>query len=337
MHLIKRIQSRLIHKAHVKALEDMTPVEKGLAWLKVYSIKNNLVVPSYTFQRRHMATQEETGYILGILNLYGAKDLVHQMAKWLARVQQPDGSSAAMDGVPYTFDTAQVVRGFLSVLDNMPELEGNLRRACDYIVSQIDEQGVIHTPSYETWKLPDGSMLHEYGNLYILPPLKFAGERLKEQKYLDACGRAMENYRRKSDLVEFKPILGMLSHYFGYMMEALADLGEAELAIKGLSQAQVIQREDGAIPAYPGVDWVCSTGMAQLALAWYKLGITEPANKAMDYLAGIQNPSGGFFGSYGKGATYFQYEEISWAVKFFLEAHHWRMKRAKKMARVLGD
>jgi malonyl-CoA O-methyltransferase len=232
-----------------------------------------------------------------------------------------------MDEVPYTFDTAQVARGFLAVLDDMPEVESNLRRACDYIVNQIDDHGVIHTPSYETWKLPDGSVLHEYGNLYILPPLKFAGEKLSERKYLDAYRRAMDNYRCKPDLVEFKPQLAMLSHYFGYMMEALVDLGENELAKKGLAQAQRVQKSNGAIPAYPGVEWVCSTGLAQLALAWYKLGMKDPADKALEYMASIQNPSGGFFGSYGKGARYFPYQEISWAAKFFLEAHRERQKR----------
>lgn len=326
MQLLSRIKSRVVHGVHVQSIKDKTPVEKGLEWLKAYRVTAKGVVPSYTFQRRNMATQEETGYILGILYMHGEKDLARKMARWLADVQRADGSSAAMDEIPYTFDTAQVARGFLAVLDDMPDVERNLRLACDYLVSQIDEQGVIHTPSYETWKLPDGSILHEYGNLYILPPLKFAGEKLREKKYLDACNRAMGNYRKKPDLVEFKPQLAMLSHYFGYMMEALVDLGEVELAKKGLAQAQKIQKDNGAIPAYPGVDWVCSTGIAQLALAWYKLGITESADKGMAYLATIQNPSGGFFGSYGSGARYFPYQEISWATKFFLEAHYWKRK-----------
>jgi malonyl-CoA O-methyltransferase len=327
MKLLDRIRSRVIHGAHVRSIKNKTAVEKGLEWLKAYRVTTKGIVPSYTFQRRPMATQEETGYISGILYMYGEKDLARKMARWLASVQKEDGSSAAMDNIPYTFDTAQVARGFLAVLDDMPEVEGNLRRACDYIVSQIDSQGVIHTPSYETWKLPDGSILHEYGNLYILPPLKFAGERLSEKKYWDACQRAVDNYKKKPDLVEFKPQLAMLSHYFGYMMEALVDLGETELAKRGLVQAQRIQKDNGGIPAYPGVEWVCSTGMAQLALAWYKLGITDPADKAMAYLATIQNPSGGFFGSYGNGARYFPYQEISWAVKFFLEAHKEGQKR----------
>jgi malonyl-CoA O-methyltransferase len=38
------------------------------------------------------------------------------------------------------------------------------------------------------------------------------------------------------------------------------------------------------------------------------------------YLERLQHPGGGFFGSYGKGAIYFTKEEISWAVKFFIDA-----------------
>ena len=171
-------------------------------------------------------------------------------------------------------------------------------------------------------------MLHEYGNLYVLPPMLQAGRKLNEPKYIKAAQRAMDNYRKKSDLVDFKADLGMLSHYFGYMMEALVDLGEADFARRGLAQAEAIQKDNGAIPAYPGVDWVCSTGLAQLALAWYKLGINKPADKALAYMEKIQNSSGGFFGGYGKGANYFPYQEISWAAKFYLEAAALREKKA---------
>lgn len=305
-------------------LKGKTPVEKALRWLKAYRVTPEGVIPSYSYQRRKMATQEETGYILATLYLYGEKDLAFQMARWEASVQNADGSSSAMDGVPYTFDTAEVAHGFLAVLDELPELESHLRRACDYVDSQIDRDGVIHTPSYDTWLIQGGNMLHEYGNLYILPPMLQAGRKLNEPKYIRAVERAMNNYRKKPDLVEFKPDISMLSHYFGYMMEALVDLGEMELAKKGLKEAEKIQRQDGSIPAYPGVEWVCSTGLAQLAIAWYKLGIKAPADKALEYMESIQNASGGFFGGYGPGAQYFPYQEISWAAKFFLEAHYWK-------------
>ena len=60
--------------------------------------------------------------------------------------------------------------------------------------------------------------------------------------------------------------------------------------------------------------------MAQLAIALFKLGHPEPAQKAVTYLERMQHRSGGFFGSYGKGAIYFTKEEISWGVKFFIDA-----------------
>jgi malonyl-CoA O-methyltransferase len=235
-------------------------------------------------------------------------------------VQKPDGSLAAPDGVPYTFDTAQVIRGFLAVLDDAPELEPNLRRACDYVAGQIAPDGRVNSPALEMWKLADGRVLTDYCNLYVLSPLNQAGHRLGEPSYIQAARRGLDYFKQKPDLVEFKADSSTFSHMFGYMMEALVDLDELELAEKGLKQAQSIQRPDGSIPAYPGATWTCSTGMAQLAIAWLKLGKIAPARKTLTYLEGLQHPSGGFFGSYGKGAIYFPQEEISWGVKFFIDA-----------------
>ena len=286
------------------------PVQGAILWIRANRIPGQGIVP---YPGAPVATQEVTGYTIPSLYRVGEKELARELARWEASVQRRDGAVVAIDGVAYTFDTSQAARGFLAVLDDMPEMEGNLRRACDYVAGQIDAQGVVHTPSYDTWVFEDGTMLSEYGNLYVLPPLVEAGERLGEGRWNDAARRAMDRYRRLPDLVAFRPDMSTLSHYFGYMMEALVDLGELDLARQGLRQAEALQREDGAIPAYPGVDWVCSTGLAQLAVAWYKLGIPGPADRAMDYLEGLQNRSGGFYGSYGAGARYFPEQEISWA------------------------
>ena len=67
------------------------------------------------------------------------------------------------------------------------------------------------------------------------------------------------------------------------------------------------------------MSWVCATGLAQLAIAWWKLGQREPAQRAFRCLQRLQNPSGGFYGSYGAGAQYFPRQEISWAAKFFID------------------
>ena len=301
----------------------LLPTEKAIQWVKNNRIPGAGIPPHH---KMNIPGPEGTGYIIPTLYNWGEMELARDLARWAASVQRPEGSFAAPDGVPYTFDTAQVIRGFLAVLDDIPKLEENLRRACDYVESQIASNGEVLTPSYDTWKFSDGSMLSEYGNLYVLPPMLEAGKKLAEPKYVKAAQRGMDYFRQKADLLEFKPELSMISHYFGYMMEALVDLGETDLAKEGLKNAAAVQKKNGAIPAYPGVEWICSTGMAQLAIAWYKLGDKDPADKAIDYLEKLQNPSGGFYGSYGDGAKYFPQEEISWAVKFFLDAYLLRIK-----------
>ena len=223
--------------------------------------------------------------------------------------------------VPYTFDTAQVVRGLLRVSEEVPEVKSSIVRACEFMFKNISSSGEISTPSYDMWSLPGGEFLSAYCNLYCLTPLLAAGKKYNIPRFVDAATKSLNYYKSQPDIAEFKPKLGTLSHIFGYMMEALADLGEPELAAKGLAQARRIQKPDGAIPAYPGVDWVCATGMAQLGLAWYKIGNHDQAKAILEYLELIQNPSGGFYGGYGKDVQYFAQKEISWANKFFIDLY----------------
>ena len=292
-------------------------VERAIGW-----IRNNRA-PGGGIAVHHKtreATQEVTGYLIPTLMDVGEEALAVALARWEASVQRPDGSLAAPDGVPYTFDTAQVARGFLSVLDAAPELEPHLRRACDYVAGQIASDGRVTSASLDMWTLADGRVFSDYCNLFVLPPLVAAGRRLGRQEYLDAAARALAYYRRKEDLTAFQADVTTFSHMFGYMMDALVDLGEVALATKGLAQVEAIQQADGMIPAHPGAGWTCSTGTAQLAVAWLKLGRREPALRALRHLERLQHESGGFFGSYGRGAAYFPREEISWAVKFFIDA-----------------
>lgn len=294
-----------------------SPLARAIGWVHRNRVPGGGVLVHH---KASTATQEVTGYFIPTLMNAGEEALALELASWEAAVQRPDGSLAAPDDVPYTFDTAQVVRGFLAVLDRLPHVESNLRRACDYVVANIGSDGRVTSPSLDMWKLPDGAVLTDYCNLYVLPPLVEAGRRLGEPKYEEAARRGLDYFRRKSDLTTFKAESGTFTHMFGYMMEALVDLGETSLAEAGLAQAEAIQLPDGCIPAYPGATWTCSTGMAQLAIAWLKLGRLEPARRALAYLERIQHPSGGFFGSYGPGAIYFTKEEISWGVKFFMDA-----------------
>ena len=46
----------------------------------------------------------------------------------------------------------------------------------------------------------------------------------------------------------------------------------------------------------------------------------DGAETALRFLNSIQNYTGGFYGSYGVGATYFPADEVAWAAKYHIDA-----------------
>jgi malonyl-CoA O-methyltransferase len=268
---------------------------------------------------------EVTGYCIPTLLNFGRIDLTLQFARWLISVQNGDGSwSDASGRTPYTFDSGQVLKGLLAVLPRLPEAEGPIRRGCEWMLTQVKPDGRITTPDKGNWVLPAGKEVSENIHLYVLEALRDAGTLFNEPRYMEATERALAYYLAQPALVRFNT----LSHFHAYVIEALVDLGHPEAAAKGMEEVEHLQKKDGSIPAYPDVSWICSTGMAQYATIWYKLGKREPAQKALGYLSRIQNHSGGFFGSYGRAANYFPGEEVSWAVKFALDAYYWHIRTA---------
>ena len=302
--------NKVFHISSVKMHDDS--LRKAINWIENNVIEGRGIGLS---AKKKVFYPEVTGYLIPTLYAAGEKDLARQFALWLINSQNKDGSFSAIDEKsPYPFDTGQVIRGFLCVLEDMPETEEPLRKSCDYIIENVEPDGRI-----KSFYKDD---ITEYAHLYVLPPLLDAGKKLGNKEYFDTAGKSLAYYKRQKDLVEFK----IISHFYGYIMEALADLGEIELAKTGMSQITALQRQDGSIPAYPDVEWVCAPGLMQLAIAYYKLGMKKQGDDALKYIEKLQNRTGGFFGSYGKGANYFPAEEISWAVKFFIDAYILRGK-----------
>ena len=263
---------------------------------------------------------EVTGYFIPTLLLWGEREFSLEIAKGVINYQNRDGSFNAPDGVPYTFDTGQVIRGLVSVFDLFPQVKNPLEKACNWVLKHIQNNGRITTPDTKMW----GNITDERINLYVLPPLIEAGKKLNNPKYINAAYKALNYYKQKKGLIEFNT----LSHFYGYILEALCDLGEYDLVEKAITMIKNLQKKDGSIPAYKDSLWVCIPGLAQLAIVFYKLGMTNEGDKALQYLKKVQNITGGFLGSIGLGADYFPFEEISWAVKFFLDACFWRIKSA---------
>ena len=263
------------------------------------------------------AYQEVSGYIVPTLLDWGEEALAKRIVNWLLSVQCPDGAFSDPDqNQPYVFDTAQVLRGLIAARQLVPGAESAASRAADYLCAQmVDEGRAGFGPRYN-------GILAESMHLYCLPPLVKLSDELGVPRYRECALRCLGFYSALPDCCA----LASLTHFLAYEMEALIDLGRADLALPVLAALQERQKRDGSVRAKEGVDWVCLTGLAQIAICWYKTGNRKPADLAVAWLARHQKPSGGFLGSEGAGATYFPSEELSWAVKYFLDAVHLRQR-----------
>jgi malonyl-CoA O-methyltransferase len=295
--------------------------ERAMDWFKANMVPGQGII---VHTKQPVPYPEVTGYFIPTLYNWNEPELARTCTRWLMSIQLPDGAFPAPDGVPYTFDTAQIMRGLCAAIDDVPGARESLRRASDWMLTQVDASGRLLTPSTELWTGIASDLIHTYA----LPPLAQAGKLLGMKEYEDAAKFVLEHYKQRDDLVPFN----RLSHFHAYAMEALCEMGELDLARQGMADVAKVQRSDGSIPAYPDVEWVCSTGMAQYAIVWYALGDPTRANRAINYLEKIQNKSGGFFGSYGKGAKYIAGGEISWGVKYFLDAWQLKLKAEGKHA-----
>ena len=294
-------------------------IQKALAWIKDHVIEGQGVAVS---SQRRDAYPEVTGYLIPTLLSCGEHELAGRFALWLVDAQQTDGSFAPPQGRQgYAFDTGQVIRGWAAMLHRMPELETPLRRACHWIMETADSRTgrLAVPPSRSCWSLGKRGEVNEGIHLYALTPMLRAGEALNEPRYAQFVGKSRDYYLKNVNLTDFRQP-NALTHFFAYIQEALLDLGCEDQARKGMASVAAYQQPNGAVPGYSDVKWVCSTGLAQLAQVWYRLMETQRADAAMKVLAALQNPSGGFFGSYGEGADYFPAVEIPWSAKYAIEA-----------------
>jgi malonyl-CoA O-methyltransferase len=263
------------------------------------------------------AYPEVTGYIVPTLLEYGERELAIRLVHWLLSVQTSEGHFTDPDeGKPYVFDTSQVLRGLLASAALVPAASEAARRAADWLCAQVVEGGRGEFGPRYAGRIPESV------HLYVLPPLYEAAELLRKRAYRVAAQRCLEYYARHPEAL----LLSTLTHFLGYELEALIDLGHGDLAMPVLEAFRRLQAEDGSVRGAGDVQWVCAPGLAQIASCWYKTGQWEPGDKALAWLETHQRPSGGFLGSYGPGASYFPHDELSWAVKYYLDANLLRVR-----------
>ena len=247
---------------------------------------------------------------------YGETELAVRCLRWLAQVQQPDGSYLSPEGLPLVFDTAQALRGLLAGIGLEKHAVGSARRAAEYIHRELLENGSGGLAKRLWYRIPEGV------DLYVLPALNRAGEVFHRPEYARAAHDYLGYYLRDRPA----PRPDILTHFLGYELEALIDLERADIAARSLTRVRKEQRPDGSVPGVGGASWVCTPGLAQLAVCWYKTGQWSAADRALEWLETRQEPSGGFLGSYGEKSWYFPDAEIPWAAKFYLDANLLRIR-----------
>jgi len=299
-------------------------LESAVRWIRRHTIAGGGIAVS---SKQRVAYPEVTGYFIPTLLGLGERALARQYSDWLVSVQRPDGAFVGPGtDETFAFDTGQVLRGWTALLPTHPAVEGPLRRACDWILAASDAAtGRMPVPAPGgAWSLGPRGEVSEAIHLYVLAPLRAAGDLLDEPRYRRFVERSRDYYVRHVNCTRFDEP-NLLSHFYAYIQEALCELGCDDEARRGMADVARYQQPTGAVPAYSDVPWVCTTGVAQLAQVWFRLGEIERAERALAFVAALQNPSGGFFGSYGVGAAYFPDQEPSWGVKYAIEAEQRRI------------
>lgn len=309
------MRNRIDHyKRTIQWIANNTIDDKGIA----YSSQDHRIYP------------EVTGYYIPTLLKWDEHERARNFAKHLCLIQKEDGSWFDYeDKDPYVFDSAQILKGLIAIRNILPEVDSHIIKGCDWILSNMQPDGRLTTPSKDAWG-NDENFCSELVHVYCLSPIKEAGEIYNKPEYLKAVDKIL-NYYKKEKIDKIKNF-SLLSHFYAYVMEGLFDLGEIDLCRESMERLEKYRNRKGAIPGLKDVPWICSTGLFQLAIVWYKLGELEKGNTLFYYALNLQNESGGWYGSYPasgllsklyrgrKKPYYFPNDEISWAVKYFLDA-----------------
>lgn len=307
--------------------------KKAIKWIDNNTLEGNGITIS---TKKKLRYPEVTGYYIPSLLRWGLEDKARTFAKYLCDIQREDGAwcESRME-VPYVFDSAQILKGLIAIRDIMPEVDENIIKGCEWILSNMHEDGRLSTPNSDIWGT-DTSFCSELIHIYCLEPINQAGIIFDRPEWCDNAGKILDYY--KANYKEKIENFSLLSHFYAYVMEGLYDMGDIDMCRECMERLEQYIKPNGGLNGLNDVRWVCSTGIFQVALVWYKLGELEKGNKLFDYACSIQNPSGGWYGSYpanvwdrlfARGRQkpyYFEDDEISWAVKYFLDAYYYKNK-----------
>jgi malonyl-CoA O-methyltransferase len=134
-----------------------------------------------TTSKNKIPYPEVSGYYIPTLLKWGMQDLAKQYTKWLCIIQKDDGSwYDAYDKYPYVFDTAQILKGLLAISTYMPEVESHIIKGCDWLISNVHEDGRFTTPKTE---IGHNISRQELIHIYCLSPLIESDRKYDKSQY----------------------------------------------------------------------------------------------------------------------------------------------------------
>lgn len=299
---------------------------KALSWLEECATRGNGLAP--TCGSTAVCPGLTAAAIPTLLN-FGRTETALSFAYRLLAIQARDGSVPDA-GLLHTsiFNTAQTVRAWRTLLDAdlLPEALPALRKACGYLVSRIADDGSLRFPagggSFERWSTP-AVQLAGFSELLA------AARRFQMPQWRLALARAVDRVARRDDA----SVGQVASHVMAHGVEALLELAEVDarceyLARRALDQASACLTSDGALPVDLAHEWTSSAGLAHFAALWFRAGDHRAGAAAMRQLARRQTPTGGWTGSWGRGAAFFPNHGSAWTAKFALDAQRLQVATA---------
>ena len=241
--------------------------------------------------------------LIPTLLAYGEKELAVKLTRHLLSVQHDDGRFADPDeSQDPVSGTGVALAGLLAVGDLAPEATDAARRAADYLLTQINGASPLEA----------------------LPPLVAAAERLSCPHYAEAARRCLDRPDLLQPADPGSPLknVGHVSNvpvFLGNLarrnrgprvfqraagqLDALLQLDRRDLAEPALAELQELQPSAAVAHLRP-------SGLAQLALCWYRIGHWDTADRAMTWLDAHSHTL-----------------EAESAAKFYLDAHRHRVPR----------
>lgn len=307
-------------------------LQKAIEWIHNNTVDNGSGIAISNKQKK--LYPEVSGYFIPSLLNIGEIELAESFAKHLCSIQEQNGAWYDAEGeTPQIFDSGQILKGLISIRNYLPEVDKNIIRGSDWILSTINEEGRLVQPNEEgRW---NDSYCNELIFIYSLSPILDSAKLFNKPEYIEKVNKVLDYYieNRYEQIVNYS----LFSHFYAYVLEGLIDCGRADIASEAMNNMVKFQKKNGSIPAFCNVDWICSTAMFQFAIIWYKLGDKKRGDLAYNYACSLQNETGGWYGSYAptifsyysnrlltklrlSRSMYLKKEEISWAVKFFLDA-----------------